>query len=46
VESRDGNYAFQALDLANQLSSVVAAERQLDQLYTQALTRAKREFPV
>jgi hypothetical protein len=43
-ESPSGNYFFQIADLANQMASVVNTERQLDDLYTKALQRAKTEF--
>jgi len=43
-ESPSGNYYFQVVDLSNQLSSVVGIERQLNDLYSQALKRAKTEF--
>ena len=44
TESPNGNYYFQALNLANQERSVVSAERQLDGLYTQAIKEAKQRF--
>ncbi len=43
-ESPSGNYFFQIADLANQMAAVVSTERQLDDLYTKALQRAKTEF--
>jgi hypothetical protein len=44
-EPPNGNYYFQIVDLTNQLSAVVATEQQLNQLYTQTLAKAKKEFP-
>jgi hypothetical protein len=43
-QSPDGNYYFEVVNLANQLQSVVAIEKQLDALYSQAIRRAKSEF--
>jgi hypothetical protein len=43
-ESPSGNYYFQVVDMANQLGSVVGIERQLNDLYSQALKRAKTEL--
>jgi len=46
VQSQNGNYFFQVLDMANQLRAIVATEKQLDATYTTALKRAKSEFKV
>ena len=43
TESPNGNYYFQAADLANQVHSVVAAERQLDALYTTTIDEFKKQ---
>jgi hypothetical protein len=44
TESPDGNYYFQVVDLANELASVVSVEHQLNDLYAEAIKRAKSEF--
>jgi hypothetical protein len=43
-ESPDGNYYFQVVDLANRMGSVVGIERQLNDLYSEALKRAATEY--
>ncbi len=44
TESPNGNYYFEATDLANQMHAVVAAEHQLDALYTEAIDESKKQF--
>ncbi|MBD5656306.1 MAG: hypothetical protein IAI50_14165 [Candidatus Eremiobacteraeota bacterium] len=46
TESPSGNYFLEVADLANQLQAVVATERRLDELYTNGIAHAKKEFKI
>jgi hypothetical protein len=45
TEPASGNYFLEAVNMSNQLGSVVATEKRLDDEYTKALAKAQKEFP-